>query len=114
MSRRITPDLESVIFTGLFVPMNRNAPDFAEYVDLNFSLTTMFSCETRLFSLVLSSMRLRSPSCWIATSGFSRKLSRANWLFDPVRAFESNVAEYPSNSFSTTLRTVDLPEPASP
>ena len=53
-NRRIRPDFASVIFTGLFVPMNTKHLQRFEYVALNFSFTVISSCDTRLFNLVLS------------------------------------------------------------
>ena len=43
ISLRINPDLASVIFTGLFVPINKKHLNLLEYVDLNFSLTVISS-----------------------------------------------------------------------
>ena len=90
MSLLRRPDLPSVIFTGLFVPMNRKHLKRLEYVDLNFSLTVMSSCDTRLFSRVLSSILDKSPSCCIATRGFDLNASRAKELLDDPSAFASN------------------------
>ena len=43
IKRRIRPDFASVIFTGLFVPINKKHLNLFEYVDLNFSLTVISS-----------------------------------------------------------------------
>ena len=90
MSLRIRPDLPSVIFTGLFVPINKKHLNLFAYVDLNFSFTVISSCDTRLFSLVLSSILDKSPSCCIATSGFVLNASSANELLDEPNALASN------------------------
>ena len=62
----------------------------------------------------LSSMRDRSPSCWIATRGLSLNTSMAKVAEGDARALASNEAVYPSNSCEITLRIVLLPLPASP
>ena len=90
ISLLIRPDFASVIFTGLLVPINKKQLNRLAYVDLNFSLTVISSCETRLFNLVLSSIRDKSPSCCIATSGFDLNASSAKSFEEEPRAFASN------------------------
>ena len=43
ISLRMIPDFASVIFTGLFVPMNRKVLNFMKYNDLCFSFTVIVS-----------------------------------------------------------------------
>ena len=88
--------------------------NWLEYWLRNFSFTSMVSWDTSEFSRVLSSMRERSPSCWIAISGFDLNASSANALDDDPSTLESNTDQYPSKSFWTMFSTVDLPLPGGP
>ena len=106
--------MASVIFTGRLVPKNKKHLKLFSYSPLNFSLTLIRSWDTRLFRRVLSSIRLKSPSCSMATSGFFLKGSSANALLLWPSALESKVAVYPANSCSIMPITVDLPVPAAP
>ena len=92
ISRLSNPDFASVIFTGLLVPININESKVALYLLLNFSLTTILSCETILFNFVLSAILLKSPSCCMAISGLLLKSSSANSLFVDANDFALNIA----------------------
>src|SRR3954465_7564403 len=108
------PDFASEILTGWLVPMNKKEFTRGVYPDLYFSLMIMSSWDTIEFRRVLSSMRLRSPSCWIATRGLFLNTSVAKVaLLDPS-AFPSNDVVYPWNRLSTIFKIVDFPVPAEP
>ena len=104
-----------VIRTGLLLDRIRKDLKALVYMPLNFSFTVILSWLTRLFSLVLSSMRLRLPSCWMAISGLFLKLSRLNALFALPRALLSTLSVYPGKSpLSMMSSSVLFPLPGSP